>query len=403
MDGDESYRKYSACIILSLELVLLVYFTVFLAGEYYHLPSTEYSVIQCITFYFYVFIEAVMNKVHSIRNAIFIVLIVFFAPILNAQSILKNDYPNEYIVKKGDTLWDISAVFLKSPWLWPQIWEHNSQISNPHLIYPDDVIYLRYRNGQPYLTTNKFSESKMVPRVRNAGRFSAISAIPKIALQSFVAGHRIVAADAAARMPYVLAGAGLRNLIASGDEVFIRGVLDPDYNTYDIYRLGKTYGAEHGLNTENTEIIKVGTLDVISKQGDISRALVTKSKGLVRKGDIIVRSNALALKPLYHLAAAPQALEGKVIAAVNEAYQIAKYDGVVINLGAKSSIYPGHVFNVVKAPVQVEDPRTKELITISNQANAVLMVVNVFENLSYGIVLSASDAVAPGDSLTSIE
>ena len=343
-----------------------------------------------------------MNKVHSIRNAIFIVLLVVFAPVLSAQSILKNDYPNEYIVKKGDTLWDISAVFLKSPWLWPQIWQHNSQISNPHLIYPDDIIYLRYRNGQPYLTTDK-SSSKMSPKIRTPGRFAAVSAIPKIALQSFVAGHRIVAADAAEKMPYILAGAGLRNLIASGDEVYIRGTLDPDYNTYHIYRLGRTYGAEHGLSTENTEIIKVGTLDVISKQGDISKALVTKSKGLIHKGDIIVRNNELALKPLYHLAAAPQALDGKIIAAVNDSYQIAKYDGVVINLGANSSIYPGHVFNVVKAPVQVEDPRTKELVTISNQVNAVLMVVNVFDNLSYGIVLSASDAVSPGDSLTSIE
>ncbi|MCJ8338392.1 MAG: LysM peptidoglycan-binding domain-containing protein [Pseudomonadales bacterium] len=344
-----------------------------------------------------------MNKVHSFRSAILIFWIIVFAPVLNAQSILKSDYPNEYVVKKGDTLWDISAVFLKSPWLWPQIWENNSQIVNPHLIYPNDVIYLRYRNGQPYLSTSKLGEEKLGPKIRVAGRFSAVSAIPKIALQSFVSGHRIVGAQAASKMPYILAGAGLRELIASGDEVYIRGVLDPDYNSYHIYRLGKTYGAEHGLSTENTEIIKVGSLDIISKQGEIARALVTKSKGLIVKGDIIVRSNELSLKPLYHLAAAPGGLEGKVIAAVNDAYQIAKYDGVVINLGANSSIYPGHVFNIIKAPIQVKDPRTQELITIASQPSAVLMVVNVFENLSYGIVLSASDAVSPGDSLARIE
>src|SRR5512138_3145655 len=65
---------------------------------------------------------------------------------------LTADAPDEYVVKPGDTLWDISKVFLRDAWYWPEIWHVNPQIQNPHLIYPGDVLRLVYIDGQPRLT-----------------------------------------------------------------------------------------------------------------------------------------------------------------------------------------------------------------------------------------------------------
>ena len=61
--------------------------------------------------------------------------------------------PDTYTVKKGDTLWDISKLYLRKPWRWPELWGMNLQeIRNPHLIYPGQVLYLDKSNGRARLT-----------------------------------------------------------------------------------------------------------------------------------------------------------------------------------------------------------------------------------------------------------
>ena len=104
---------------------------------------------------------------------------------------INDDAPKSYIVKKGDTLWDISSVFLNQPWLWPKLWQLNPEINNPHLIYPGDVISLIFNeNGEPSLvlksSTGKPSY-KWSPKIRQTNKEdSAIRTLPLEVIAPFI-------------------------------------------------------------------------------------------------------------------------------------------------------------------------------------------------------------------------
>src|SRR5215813_7653333 len=99
-------------------------------------------------------------------------------------SALAPDAPDSYTVKRGDTLWDISKIFLTTPWRWPELWGMNrQQVANPHLIYPGQMLVLVKGAGRAQLkfadgSTNGMPGTpgdvvRMSPRVRDAGAEAA--------------------------------------------------------------------------------------------------------------------------------------------------------------------------------------------------------------------------------------
>lgn len=83
----------------------------------------------------------------------------------------------DYIVEKGDTLWDLAGRFAGSPFHWPRVWQHNNQIPNPHRIFPGDRIRLSPSTGRPPTTAVSFSEeSARMPEARTSQAPSAPAA-----------------------------------------------------------------------------------------------------------------------------------------------------------------------------------------------------------------------------------
>ena len=125
---------------------------------------------------------------------------------------MRGDHPDTYVVVRGDTLWDIAGRFLQRPWLWPEIWQANPQIQNPHLIYPGDVISLAYLN-----------RVTATPGPREATA-QPIDAIPLSDVEAFLKDLRVV--DSFEHLPYVVSLEEDRLRGTQGQVAYIRGLPD---------------------------------------------------------------------------------------------------------------------------------------------------------------------------------
>ncbi|MDQ3205398.1 MAG: LysM peptidoglycan-binding domain-containing protein [Pseudomonadota bacterium] len=121
---------------------------------------------------------------------------------------MRAEHPDTYVVKRGDTLWDIAGRFLERPWLWPEIWQANPQIANPHLIYPGDVISLAYLNR---VTAQ--------PGPRDE---APINAIPLSDIEPFLKDLRVV--EEFEQLPYVVGLEEDRLRGAQGQVAYIKGL-----------------------------------------------------------------------------------------------------------------------------------------------------------------------------------
>src|SRR4030095_2676034 len=139
--------------------------------------------------------------------------------------------PNEYTVKPGDTLWDISKVFLRDPWYWPEIWYVNPQVENPHLIYPGDVLKLVYIDGQPRVTlgdpggaTESGAGKRLSPGVRREPLSQAVTAIPYDVIASFMGRPTLLDGEQVKTAPYVVALRDDHVIGAVGNEIYAKGI-----------------------------------------------------------------------------------------------------------------------------------------------------------------------------------
>src|SRR5512145_604790 len=152
---------------------------------------------------------------------------------------LAADAPDTYVVKPGDTLWDISAVFLRDPWYWPEIWYVNPAIENPHLIYPGAVLHLVYVDGRPRVMVGRAGDVRLSPQVRSQPLSQAVRAIPYNLLMNFTGRPAFLTKDDAKERPYVI-GIRDRHIIGSSEnEVYGRGLEQPAVGSrYSIIAVG---------------------------------------------------------------------------------------------------------------------------------------------------------------------
>lgn len=313
---------------------------------------------------------------------------------------LRSDHPERYTVVKGDTLWDISARFLNNPWYWPEIWQINPQVANPHLIYPGDRLALVYIDGQPRVMkmANGDGVVKLSPKVRSEAIDTPIPAIPLDAISSFLTDTRIVTSEQIAAAPYVLEGEDSRIITGAGDRIYARGQKPAD--KVGIFRRGKEFVDPNTGEFLGLEARSIGTAKVTASNSDVLTLLLTRSNEEIRIGDRLLVSASRRLSTSFVPSAPTAPVSGQMLAVDGGVNQIGQYDVVAINLGLREGVAPGNVMAVLQSGSLVRDPVTKEIIELPAERAGLLMVFQAYEKMSYGLMLQASRPLAVGDRVT---
>ncbi|HEY2676984.1 MAG TPA: LysM peptidoglycan-binding domain-containing protein, partial [Steroidobacteraceae bacterium] len=271
------------------------------------------------------------------------------APQESAVAHMAPNAPDSYVVKRGDTLWGISKVFLRDPWYWPEIWQVNPQVHNPHLIYPGDTLRLVYIDGKPQILLQRAERgdvARVEPRVRSQPLEAAITTIPYATVAAFMSKPTVLDKDQIKAAPYVMDARNYHVLVADGDILYARGFNEsPEVGAhYNVVRIGEALidPDDHRLLGYNGIFTGTGH---ITRGGDPTTLLITESARETRAGDKLIAGGVDV--PLDFIPSPPRAnTNGRIIAVTDGVSIIGQYQVVVVNRGSRDGLAAGNVLAV---------------------------------------------------------
>ena len=333
-----------------------------------------------------------------------------------ALSDLAPNAPDTYTVKTRDTLWDISKMYLRSPWRWPELWGMNlQQIRNPHLIYPGQILILEKSGGRARLRVGQAVDggtTKLSPRVRatdiGAG---GIPSIPFHLIEPFLNEAVVFQGDELASAPRIVASQEGRVILARGDTAYVRGDL-ANTREYRIFREARPLKDPTTAEVLGYEANYVGAAEYV-RQGE-SRPDASGKTEIVPATFLVtsIRQEAgvgdrLAVVPprefTNYAPHAPQGpMAGQIIGMYGDALTGGQNQIVSLNKGAVDGMERGHVLALWRAGSSVIDrtDASRPTIKLPDEQHGTLFVFRVFDRVSYALILSVKEPVKPGDRFT---
>ena len=324
--------------------------------------------------------------------------------------------PDQHMVVKGDTLWDISGKFLEHPWCWPQVWGMNKdEIKNPHWIYPGQIVYFDRASGRLSLRKPGSGDGlgangtvRMSPQLRTEGLGAdAIASIPSGVIEPFLSQPLIVEAGELKSAPRIVAGREGRMFLAKDEKVYVRGGLKGG-SSFQVFRPGIPLKDPVTGNVLGYEAAYLGTvsLNAEAKPGaDVHTFIVSESKQEMAVGDHLMPSPPTAVRNYV-----PHEPERPIDARVIGIYSGVTYAGqnqvVSINRGALDGLDVGSVLQLYTLGKTVKDKtqpsagwfkKSNATIKLPDEQSGTLFIFRTFKQISYGLIMQATEPVEVGD------
>jgi LysM repeat protein len=320
--------------------------------------------------------------------------------------LLRPDAPMNYTVKRGDTLWDISAVFLKDPWFWPEIWQINPQVENPHLIYPGDVLSLAVgAGGDARVFISQYSGARLQPSLRSEALEGPIDTLPFAAIASFLSKPSVLTKDQALRAPHILAFRDHHMIGGTGHEAYVRNLNATLNQRFVVMHVGEEIRDPESNDVVGYQAAYVATAVVKVTDADVTKTVLTEGAREALQGDRLISQEGEM--PLTFRPHAPKtAVNGQIIGIADDATQIGQYQVVVLNRGSNHGLAPGAVLAVDQRGELVHDqfartPWEKDpfgkMVRLPYERAGTLIVFKVFDRVSYGLVIGASGPMQVAD------
>jgi hypothetical protein len=348
-------------------------------------------------------------------SIIFVGLIILISPFVHPQeaTLASNVLEEEadYIVKEGDTLWDISKKFYNDPFLWPRLWQQNQYITNPHYISPGDRIRLYpYRvlieteeAPQPLMEEKKLplppTEEEVPPPLPPPPELIRLVIYPEVRSAGFITKKmewigRIVAANVEES----------RLELVEEIDVYIkfqRGISVQQGDQFSIIRVGELVEHPHTGKNFGRKIYILGRATIIAtNEGKAHTALITRSFETIKRGDEVIPffppQEELAIKK------AESPLYGWVIASKQAKLELVEGDIVYIDKGEEHQIRPGYLFNVFRRGGKVDNPDAFGKAKLPDEPFARLVVISTQQKTATAVIVHSRFSVHVGDEIIAV-
>jgi hypothetical protein len=390
--------------------------------------------------------EAHDDKWGSTMKKAIISLVLLLAPTaLHAADAndLQANAPERYTVVEGDTLWGISGRYLKSPWRWPEVWNLNNQVRNPHRIYPGDVLVLE-RASVPVSdagggTARAVVSVRIEPRIRveQLGG-AAVPAIPPKTIEAFLSKPLIVGENDLNSAPRIVATEEDRVALGAGNVAYAEGITEEKGGVWQIFRRGDAL-----IDPENGEVLGYAAIYLgearVRQYGPVSTLDITRSTQEIYQGDRLLPAGGETPSFGYVPHAPSRAVSARIISAYGGLHEAGRLSIVALSKGSRDGLEPGHVLALYRDPTTSRRVRNEplfgrsgptgsdapatiyteplatrnspvfsravpvnptELAKLPAERYGVVMVFRSFERAAFGLVMEATRPVSISDILT---
>jgi hypothetical protein len=324
--------------------------------------------------------------------------VVQVSPVPTPGPVLNPNAPNSYVVQRGDTLWGISTMFLRDPWLWPEIWHVNPTVANPHLIYPGDTLTLVYGapGSAPQIHLMPGNAVRVSPLVRASGLDGGpIPTIPYKAIAAFLSRPSLLSEEEVKGAPKIAVVRDNHLVASQGGSVYVKGMKGRGPGLYSIVRVGEIMkdpesGRPLGYMGNYAASAKVDVAD-----DQLTKALLVESTREAIAGDVLFAEDVLAPGSDIIPHAPPAGFNGQIMAVVDGVSLIGQYKIVAVNRGNEQGLQVGHVLAIDQKGETVPDgscktfgkPTCRGTVKLPDERAGTLLVFKTYERMSYALVV----------------